>query len=140
VNTSLVERPIADDLVPVIATIGVDVHGQAYNVNADLGAAAVAAAISARKLIYLTDVDVVLTDVEDPDTLVREVEAGGLSALVAEGLVSEGMIPKVEGCIEALAGGVGSAHIINGGTPHALLVELLTDRGVGTMVTSGGPA
>jgi acetylglutamate kinase len=138
VNPMLIERLLAEDLVPVIATIGVDHHGQAYNVNADMGAAAIASAVGARKLIYLTDVDGVLGDVNDPSSVFSEVDVSRLETLLAEGAIHEGMIPKVEGCIQAVGGGVGSAHVLNGATPHALLIELLTDRGVGTMVTGTG--
>lgn len=135
VNTSLIDKLLAESLIPVVATIGVDVEGQAYNVNADLGAAAIAVAVGALKLIYLTDVDGVMADVSDPDTLIREIGEADLEVLLAGGTLGRGMIPKVEGCLQALEGGVETAHVLNGDIPHALLVELLTDRGVGTMVT-----
>jgi acetylglutamate kinase len=135
VNASLIERLLAEDLLPVIATIGVDAHGQAYNINADLGASSIAVALGARKVIYLTDVDGILRHAGEPHTLISETSGADLRAMLTEGAIHEGMIPKVEGCIEAIEGGVGSAHVINGATPHALLIELLTDRGVGTMVT-----
>ncbi len=121
----------------MIATIGADAAGHSYNINADLGASAVAAALGADKLIYLTDVDGILTDVDDPDSLVSEASVSDLEHLVSAGVVSSGMLPKVEGCIQAIAGGVRRAHILNGATRHALLVELLTDEGVGTMVEEG---
>ena len=134
VETSLIERLLQEGLVPVIATIGTDASGHSYNINADLGASAVAAAVGADKLIYLTDVDGILADVANPDSLVREASVSELQDLVAAGVVSSGMLPKVEGCIQAISGGVHRAHILNGATRHALLVELLTDEGIGTMV------
>lgn len=134
VNSSLIQRLLDEDLVPVIATIGVDGSGQPHNVNADLGGAAVAVALGAQKLIYMTDVDGLLGDAGDPSSLISEIGIPGLKSLLEMVAVTEGMIPKVEGCMAAIAGGVRSAHILNGGMRHALLVELLSDKGVGTMV------
>ena len=135
VNPALLNRLLAENLIPVIATVGADVAGQAYNINADLGASAVASAIGAEKLIYLTDVDGVLADVTDPSSLMTSVNPADLHRLIEAGRISAGMLPKIDGCLQAIAGGVGSAHILNAGTRHALLVELLTEKGIGTMVT-----
>ena len=134
-NVSILERLMAEDLIPVVATIGSDTEGQAYNINADTAAAAVAVALSAAKLIYLTDVEGIRRDAGDPASLIRTLAASELSALVGDGAVTTGMIPKVEGCLSALAAGVGRAHVLDGRLPHALLLELLTSEGIGTMVS-----
>ncbi len=134
-NVSILRRLMAEDLIPVVATIGSDTVGQAYNINADTAAAAVAVALEAEKLIYLTDVEGIRAEASDPSTLIRALSAGELSALVDQGSVTTGMIPKVEGCLSALAAGVGRTHVLDGRLPHALLLELLTAEGIGTMVT-----
>lgn len=133
-NTTIVDRLLAEDLIPVVATIGSDATGQAYNINADTAAAAVAVALKATKLVYLTDVEGIRSDAGDPATLRRSLTAAELEELRASGAVSAGMIPKVAGCLSALAAGVGRAHVLDGRLPHALLLELLTPDGVGTMV------
>jgi acetylglutamate kinase len=134
VNPGIIERLIAEDLIPVVATIGSGVGGQAYNINADAVAAAVAEALGAAKLVYLTNVAGLLREVGDPASLISEVTAGELEKLVADGVVAEGMIPKVDGCLRAVRGGVPRAHVLDGRVPHALLLEVFTDEGVGTMV------
>ena len=138
VDTSLITRTLDMDLIPVIATIGADVEGQAYNINADDAAAAVAEALGAEKLIMLTDVPGLLADVDDPASLVQRVSTDEVDALVASGVVSGGMVPKMAGCVQAVTHGVGSVHLIDGRVPHALLLELFTDAGVGTMVHAPG--
>lgn len=135
-----VDRTILDTLldrsfVPVISTIGADAGGQAYNINADSAAIAVAEALDAEKLIYLTDVPGVLTDVADPASLVSRLSVARARLLIADGVIAGGMIPKVEAALAAVEAGVGSAHILDGRVAHVLLLELLTDEGVGTMVT-----
>jgi acetylglutamate kinase len=135
VDPSIVFRLLNEELIPVIATVGVDHAGQAYNVNADTVAAAIAAAVSAEKLVYLTDVAGLYARWPDEDSLVSRVDIAGLDALLASGAVSSGMIPKVESCIAALRGGVARAHVLDGRLPHALLLELFTREGIGTMVT-----
>lgn len=135
VNPYIVERLLAEQLVPVISTIGTDGAGQAYNINADVVAGAIAAAIGAVKLIYLTDVDGLLLDVADPGSLMSEATVVEIETLMEEGSIQDGMLPKLEGCLYAVRSGVGSAHIVNAMTPHALLVELFTEEGLGTMVT-----
>ena len=137
VNPGIIERLIAEDLIPVVATIGSGVGGQAYNINADAVAAAVAEALGAAKLVYLTNVAGLLREVGDPASLISEVTAGELEKLVADGVVAEGMIPKVDGCLRAVRGGVPRAHVLDGRVPHALLLEVFTDEGVGTMVMDG---
>ena len=134
VDTTLIERTLAMDLVPVIATIGADAEGQAYNINADDVASSVAEALGAEKLIMLTDVPGLLADVDDPSSLIQRVSTAQVDQLVADGTVAGGMVPKLEGCAQAISNGVGSVHLIDGRVPHALLLELFTDAGVGTMV------
>jgi acetylglutamate kinase len=121
-------------LIPVIATIGVDEAGQAYNVNADTVAAAIAAALGAEKLVYLTDIEGLRRRVDDPTTLIRQTTADELEALIADGTIAGGMIPKVASCIQAVRNGVGRAHILDGRIAHVLLLEIFTDAGIGTMV------
>lgn len=134
VNPDLALRLTAEALVPVIATIGTDAAGQAYNINADVVAGAVASALGASKLLYLTDVEGIRTDRHDPATLARTLTPDGLDALVASGAVADGMVPKAASCATAVRAGVGQAHILDGRLPHALLLELFTQDGIGTMV------
>jgi acetylglutamate kinase len=136
INPDLLLRLIAEDLIPVIATIGSDETGQAYNINADTAAGALAAAIGATKLVYLTDVDGIRTERADPSTRLSGVTTAELAAMIDSGAVDGGMIPKVRSCIEAVEGGVASAHVLDGSAPHALLLEIFTHEGVGTMVVS----
>ena len=135
VDPTIVSRLLREDLIPVIATIGVDSAGQAYNVNADVVAAAIAAALGAEKLVYLTDVTGLYERWPDEASLISRVDIAGLEQLLASGAVQQGMIPKVESCIAALRGGVARAHVLDGRLPHALLLEFFTREGVGTMVT-----
>jgi len=134
IDPTMVERLLREELIPVIATIGVDDDGQAYNVNADTVAGAIAKALDAEKLVYLTDVAGVYGDWPDASTLISHVDVDGLEKLIADGKVSEGMIPKLESCVSALRNGVRRAHILDGRLPHALLLEFFTREGVGTMV------
>ena len=124
------------DFIPVIAPIGVDDEGNSYNINADTTAAELAAALGAAKLIVLTDVAGVQLDPEDPSSLLSTIEAAEVERLVAEGVISGGMIPKVRACVRALEGGVGKIHIIDGRVPHAILLELFTEQGVGTQIVA----
>jgi acetylglutamate kinase len=135
VNPAILTRLLAEELVPVVSTIGSDASGQAYNINADTVAGAIAEAVAAEKIIYLTDVDGLLVDVDDPETLIRRAAADDLQQLLDDGSVGGGMIPKLAACIHAVRNGVGSAHLLDGRTPHVLLLELFSDRGVGTMIT-----
>ncbi len=134
INPSILERLIREELIPVIATIGMGAAGQAYNVNADTVAGAIAAALDAEKLVYLTDVAGVYGDYPDESSLISRIDAAGLEALVADGKAAEGMIPKLVSCVQALRNGVTRAHILDGRIPHALLLECFTVEGIGTMV------
>jgi acetylglutamate kinase len=120
--------------IPVISSVSADREGQAHNINADTVAGELAAALQAEKLILLTDTAGILYDREDPASLVRQVSLSGARQLIAEEVVNGGMTPKTECCIRALAQGVGAAHIVDGRVPHALLLEVFTDAGIGTMV------
>jgi acetylglutamate kinase len=124
---------IASDFIPVIASAGTDREGHSYNVNADSAAGKVAAALHAYKAIFLTDVEGWRADAEDPDSLVSRATIA--EVLAALGRVDGGMRPKLGACVEAIDGGVQSAHIVDGRRPHSLLLELFTDAGIGTMVT-----
>ncbi|MGH9001440.1 MAG: acetylglutamate kinase [Acidimicrobiia bacterium] len=134
VNASVLERQIAEELIPVVATIGVDVGGQAHNVNADAVAGAIAEALGAAKLVYLTNVAGLYRDVADPSSLISQIDAGALEGMLADGALAEGMVPKIASVVSALRRGVGRAHLLDGRIPHALLLEFFTRAGVGTMV------
>ncbi|MBA3839552.1 MAG: acetylglutamate kinase [Thermoleophilaceae bacterium] len=131
VNTDVLLH-IAEDYIPVIASVGADATGDSYNVNADAAAAAVAAALRAFKVVFLTDVEGWLADPEDPGSLISEATAAQARARL-DG-VTGGMRPKIEACLHAVGGGVGAAHIIDGRKPHSLLLELFTDQGIGTKI------
>ncbi|HEY5155740.1 MAG TPA: acetylglutamate kinase [Acidimicrobiales bacterium] len=135
VNPAIVERLLAENLIPVVSTIGADLAGQSYNINADTVAGALAVALGAEKVIYLTDVAGLLGEVTDPASLISQISAPELQALIDSGALTGGMIPKITGCLDALERGVGSAHLLDGRVPHVLLLELFTDAGVGTMIT-----
>jgi acetylglutamate kinase len=134
VNPDLLQRLLAEDLIPVVATIGSDATGQAYNINADTAAGAVAEAVGAAKLVYLTDVDGIRQDRDDPATRLSAATADDLDGLLASGAVEGGMIPKVRSCLRAVNHGVPHAHILDGRQEHALLLEIFTREGVGTMI------
>lgn len=121
-------------LAPVVSTVGADPSGQPYNINADEAAMAIAVAMKAEKIVYLTAAPGLLEDASDETTLVPRLTSAELRDRIAHESVSAGMIPKLRACADAVDGGVGSAHIIDGRVPHALLIELLTDQGIGTMV------
>jgi acetylglutamate kinase len=137
VDPSILLRLLAEDLIPVLSTIGSDALGQAYNINADTVAGAVAGALGAEKVVYLTDVAGIL-DVHGE--LIQRIDAAQLDGLVADGTVSGGMIPKVAACLQAVRSGAGSAHVLDGRLPHVLLLEIFTDEGVGTMITGKADA
>ena len=134
INTLILERQIAEEFIPVIATIGVDEDGQAYNVNADTVAGAIAEALAAEKLVYLTNVPGLYGDLHDADSLISQITAAELDDMLGNGSLSEGMVPKIASCVSALRNGVGRAHLLDGRIPHALLLECFTRQGVGTMV------
>jgi acetylglutamate kinase len=135
VNPDLLVRLLAEDLIAVVATIGSDSTGQAYNINADTVAGALAEALQAAKLVYLTDVDGIRLDRNDPSTRLSSATAAQLDHLISTGIVDGGMIPKVRSCVRAVESGVAHAHILDGRQAHALLLEIFTREGVGTMVT-----
>jgi acetylglutamate kinase len=135
VNTDVLQRLLADELIPVIATIGVDEAGQAYNVNADTAAGSIAGALGAVKLVYLTNIEGLRADVDDPSTHISSVTVGELEKMLADGTLTGGMIPKIESCLHAIRCGVQKAHILDGRSPHALLLEVFTNAGIGTEVT-----
>ncbi len=135
VRTHVIDGLLADGLVPVLSTVGVDVHGQPYNINADTAAGAIAEALSAEKIIYLTDIAGLRKDIDDASSLIQRISVSDLGGLIADGTISGGMIPKIESCMQAVKGGVKSAHILDGRIAHVLLLELFTDQGVGTMIT-----
>lgn len=134
IDPSVVRRLLDDEFIPVVATIGTDSAGQSYNINADTVAAEIAIALGAEKLIYLTDIDGVRRDVADPSSLIRQTTPADLDRLVAEGVIAGGMIPKVASCTDAVRRGVRRVHMLDGRVAHALLLELFTDAGVGTMI------
>jgi acetylglutamate kinase len=130
----VLQRLLADEFIPVIATIGSDSTGQAYNINADTVAAAIAEALDAEKLVYLTDIEGLRRDVNDASSLIRQTDADELDALMADGTIAGGMIPKVSSCVHAVRNGVRNAHILDGRIAHVLLLEIFTDSGIGTMI------
>jgi len=131
VNPGVIEH-IASDYIPVIASVGADREGNSYNVNADEAAGAVAGTLGAHRVIFLTDVPGWLADAEDPASLVRAADVEEVQAALAG--MQGGMRPKLEACVQAIGAGVGAAHILDGRTPHSLLLELFTDAGVGTKI------
>jgi acetylglutamate kinase len=136
VNPAIVESLLAQNLIPVISTIGADLAGQSYNINADTVAGALAGALGAVKVIYLTDIAGLLRDVDDPSSLIATTYPGEIADLIEEGVLSGGMIPKIDACLEALEAGVPAAHMLDGRVPHVVLLELFTRAGVGTMITA----
>lgn len=136
IRPDILRRLLADEFIPVVATIGVDEAGRAYNINADTVASAIAGSMNAEKLIYMTDIDGLRSDVRDPSTLISRTIASDLESMIADGTISDGMIPKVRGCIDAIHSGVNASHILDGRLRHVLLLELFTDAGIGTMVES----
>jgi acetylglutamate kinase len=137
VRPDVINGLLDDGLVPVLSTVGVDANGTSYNINADTAAGAIAEALHAEKIVYLTDIAGLRRDINDAASLIQRIGVNELSALIADGTISGGMIPKIESCMQAVRGGVKSAHILDGRIAHVLLLELFTDQGVGTMITGG---
>jgi len=137
--TKIRPQPITDLLeknyIPVISTVASDREGNAYNINGDTAAAYIAGALGAERLIMMTDIAGILKDKDDPDTLIPQLTISEAKALYEEGVISGGMIPKVDCCIEAIHEGVKNVIIMDGRVPHSILMEILTDEGAGTMVT-----
>lgn len=138
VNPDLLEPLLARGYVPVISSVAANPEGESHNINADTVAGELAAALEAEKLILLTDTPGILRDRKDPDSLIRQLRLSDARQLINEGVVAGGMTPKTECCIRALAQGVAAAHIVDGRVPHALLLEVFTDAGIGTMVLGRG--
>jgi len=134
VDPTMLQRLVAEGIIPVVATIGADEAGQAYNINADTVAGALAEALHAEKLIFLTDVEGLRVVPDDPATLIHQASLDVVAEILRGGGAVGGMKPKIEACAQAVRGGVDRAHILDGRVPHALLLELFTDSGVGTMV------
>ncbi|MBQ4564460.1 MAG: acetylglutamate kinase [Lachnospiraceae bacterium] len=139
--TEVNTQPILDVLemgyIPVISTVGCDDEGNVYNINADTAASRLAGALKAESLISMTDIAGLLRDKDDPSTLISKVYVSDVGKLVRDGVISGGMIPKIECCTEAIRQGVKKVFIIDGRVPHSILIELMTDEGIGTMFVSG---
>jgi len=134
VNSSYVQILQKEGFIPVIAPVGADRKGVALNINADIMAAEVASALKAEKLIFLTDVEGILEDPSSGKTPISTITLKQIGDMLAKGMIEKGMMPKVEGCQKALEGGVNKVHIISGKVPHSLLLEILTDEGIGTEI------
>lgn len=135
IDTKLINTLLAENFLPIISPIGIDSQGQAHNINADAVASAVAGALSAEKIIFLSDVNGIYADVNDPSSRLSTVTKATLKNWLQEKRVSGGMIPKLQACLQALDQGVRFAHILDGKMPHSLLLEIFTDQGVGTLLT-----
>jgi len=133
VNAEIIRNAAANGYVPIVSTVAAGYHGEVFNINADVAAARIAAEIGAMKLILMTDVRGLLRDRSDEGTVIPVVNVSDVSRLKKEGIISGGMIPKIDCCVDAVRRGVGRAHIIDGRIPHSILVELFTDEGIGTM-------
>ena len=136
VNPEILATLLDQDFIPVVSTVASGEQGDNsnYNINADTAAAKIAVALKAEKFVQLTNVPGVLRDVKDPDSLIKRIAREAIPSMIATGVISSGMIPKIECCLEALKGGVPRTHIIDGRVPHSLLIEMFSDRGVGTML------
>ena len=137
VDNTLLETLISNGFVPVVSPVGVDLHSQTYNVNADYAASAIAGSLNAQKLVFLTDVEGILKDKNNPNSILRYLTGEQAVSFIADGTINGGMIPKVQCCLDALEKGVKSVHVLDGRVPHTILLEIFTTKGVGTMVTRG---
>lgn len=133
VNADILRSAAKDGYIPIVSTVAAGYHGEVYNINADVAAARIAAELGAMKLILMTDVRGLLRDKEDESTIIPVVNVSDVRRLKKEGVISGGMIPKIDCCVDAVRRGVGRAHIIDGRIAHSILVELFTDEGIGTM-------
>jgi acetylglutamate kinase len=136
VKPDIVKALVTSGYIPVISSVAADETGQAYNINADTVAGELAASLNAEKLILLTDTPGILRDYKDPSTLIDRLDITTARQLIDQGIVGGGMIPKVTCCVRSLAQGVGAAHILDGRVPHALLLEIFTDMGIGSMLVA----
>lgn len=134
VNVKLLELLSMDEYIPVIAPVGVDRDGKSYNINADTAASEIASALKAEKLMFLTDVDGIRLNAKDSSTLISSISVSEINELISSGVITGGMIPKVQGCVRAIKQGVKRVHILDGTIPHPILLEIFTDKGIGTMV------
>lgn len=134
VNTKLIEDLLEKDVLPIICPIGMDEDYQTYNINADDAACAIAKAMKAEKLAFLTDIEGVYKDPKDPSTLISELLVSEAEALMTDGFIGGGMLPKLHNCIDAIESGVSRVHILDGRIPHCLLLEIFTNKGIGTAI------
>ena len=137
IDTRLITDVLEKGYIPVISTVGCDSEGNVYNINADTAASRIAGMLKAESLISMTDISGILRDKEDPSSLISQIQVSDAPTLMRDGVISGGMIPKVECCIEAIRRGVNRVFIIDGRIPHSILIETLTDEGIGTMFTEG---
>jgi len=135
-DVNILEALVKSGYIPVVSSVAADETGQAYNINADTAAGELAAALGAEKLILLTDTPGILKEYKDPSSLLHKLDIQQARELISQGVVSGGMIPKVNCCVRSLAQGVHAAHIIDGRIPHALLLEIFTDSGIGSMIVA----
>lgn len=136
VKTKIIKKALNDGYIPIISPIACDEEGQIYNTNADEAAARVAAALRARRLVYLCDVPGLMRDINRPESLISSIRTEEVAALIADGTISQGMIPKTDSAVKALGSGVHRVHFIDGEQPHSLLLEIFTDEGVGTEIVN----
>ena len=134
INAELLELLARDEFIPVIASIATDDHGNSYNVNADVAAAAIGAAMHAETLLFLSDIDGIMANKDNRQTLIDRISISDLRAMIERGDITGGMVPKANSCIDAIERGIGSVFVLNGTLPHSILLELFTDSGVGTMI------
>jgi len=135
INVQVLNELTENGYIPVIAPIGVSEDGESYNINADTVAGEIAAALHAEKLMFLTDIDGIHMDPNDPETLISIISVDQIYRLMEQRVIKGGMIPKVMGCIKGIEQGVSRTHIVNGTSPHPIILEIFTDKGIGTMVT-----
>ena len=134
VDTTLINTLLDNDFVPVISTVGVDEEGNSYNVNADYAAVAVAGALNAEKLVYITDGAGVMRDVNNPNSVISTTNTAEINELIADGTIAGGMIPKVQCCLAGVNAGVKNVHILDGRIAHCLILEIFTNKGIGTLI------
>ena len=134
INTDLLKMLVNDAYIPVIASVGSDEEGNSYNINADIVAGEIAARLQVEKLIFLTDIDGIYRDFNDKSSLISSITVDEIFRLIDDGTITSGMIPKVKGCMQGIKCGVKRTHILNGTIPHPLILEIFTDKGIGTMV------
>lgn len=134
INSKLLDILARDEFIPVIASIATDEQGNSYNVNADVAAAAIGAAMHAEKLMFLSDIDGIMADKDDSQSLIDRITVAELKKMMDSGAISGGMLPKAASCIDAIERGINSVFVLNGTLPHSILLELFTDSGVGTMI------